>query len=77
LTEEETNEISKILKKWIINKKESKIVRVNALESFYNLIKINKKLENEFNEIIKEIAKENIPSIKARIKKILLKNRNK
>jgi hypothetical protein len=29
-------------------------------------------LENEFNEIIKEIAKENIPSIKARIKKILL-----
>jgi hypothetical protein len=77
LTEEETNEISKILKKWIINKKESKIVRVNALESFYNLIKINKKLENEFNEIIKEIAKENIPSIKARIKKILLKNGNK
>jgi hypothetical protein len=76
LTKKETDEISKILKEWILNKKESKIVRVNALESFYNLVKNNKKLEKEFGGIIKEIVEENIPSIKARIKKILMKNRN-
>jgi hypothetical protein len=74
-TKNETNDARKILKEWIINKKESKIVRANSLESYYSLIKTNNKLENEFNKMKKEIMKENIPSIKARIKKIELKER--
>jgi hypothetical protein len=77
LTEKETDEIGRILKDWIINEKESKIVRANSLESFYDLARKNKKLEKDFNGIIKKIEEENIPSIKARIKKIILKDKEK
>jgi hypothetical protein len=76
-TGNETDDARKILKEWIVNKTESRIVRANSLESYYGLVKTDNKLEKEFNEMAKEIMKENIPSIKARLKKIELKERRK
>ena len=71
-TKDEIINVWNILKEWILNKKESKIVRVNSLQTLYDFVKINRDFNTEFNEIIKEISKENIPSINARIKKIKL-----
>jgi hypothetical protein len=70
----EENELQNVwekLREWVLNKKESKIVRVNSLQSLYELAKINGSYEKEINGIIKELEKENIPSMKARIKKII------
>jgi len=59
-----------ILKKWTLDKTEGKIVRVNSLETLYGITKLERIYSNEFDEIIKSIKKENIPSINARIKKL-------
>ena len=60
------------LKQWALDTKESKIVRVNSLQSLYELKHEAKKFESEFVEIIKQLRAENIPSINSRIKKIKL-----
>ena len=60
------------LKYWAMDTQESKIVRVNSLQSLYSLKDINKKFESEFMEIIRKLQKENIPSINSRIKKFKL-----
>jgi hypothetical protein len=68
------NEMEKVLKKlteWILNINESKIVRVNALQSLYDLSKNDEKSREKFSEVIQDIKEENVPSIKARIKKIM------
>jgi len=54
---------------WVLDKKESKIVRVNSLQSLYILSQDNINLKAEFELMINELRKENIPSIAARIKK--------
>jgi methionyl-tRNA formyltransferase len=60
----------KILKQWIVNKGESKIVRVNSLQSLYEIVKENNKYENDLKNIVKTLKQENIASINARIKKL-------
>jgi len=60
----------KILEKWILDKKESKIVRVNSLQSLYEIARINNEYETKLNKIVKTIKQENISSINARIKKL-------
>ena len=78
-TKDEMLNVWKLLKEWLLNKNESKIVRVNSLQTLYECAKLNSDFKSEFNEIIKEISKENIPSINARIKKLkldLYKNTN-
>ena len=62
--------IWKILKQLILNKEESKIVRVNSLQSLYEIVKENNKYENDLNNVLKIIKQENIASINARIKKL-------
>ena len=69
-TNEEIKIVKKILEEWILDKKESKIVRVNSLQSLYELIKTNKEYQKEFIDIVEKIKKENIASINARIKKL-------
>ena len=69
-SEDELIIIIKILEKWILDKKESKIVRVNSLQSLYKLVKIHTEYQEEFTEIVDEIKKEDIASINARIKKL-------
>lgn len=70
LTSEEMGIVSCILIKWTKDKNESKIVRVNSLQSLYELSRQNINLERKFVKIIKEIDKENIHSLKARIKRL-------
>jgi len=60
----------KILEKWIIDKRESKIVRVNSLQSLYEIVKNNNEYQNNLIKIVKKIKEENISSINARIKKL-------
>jgi hypothetical protein len=58
------------LTKWAKNKKESRIVRVNSIQSLFDLAKQHKELEKDLNLTIQEIKRENIPSINARLRKL-------
>ncbi|MCK0190339.1 hypothetical protein [Arenibacter sp. F20364] len=58
------------LKMWAKDPSESKIVRVNALQALYDLICQEQGMEKEFKALVKELQKEGVPSINARIKKI-------
>jgi hypothetical protein len=53
-----------------LNKKESRIVRVNALQGLFNLLQLNNELTQDFNLIVSTIIRENIPSILARLRKL-------
>ena len=75
LTATETGKAWQQLTEWAANKKESKIVRVNSIQGLFSLLQENKKLERDFNLMINEITKENIPSLNARIRKIRNANR--
>ena len=68
-TAKEFVEVFKVLTIWAEDKTESKIVRVNSLQSLYNLSRENKELRKDFKTLIDKISKENIPSINARLKK--------
>ena len=61
------------LTKWATDKKESKIVRVNSLQSLFDLSKKNKKLTRDFELTVQEIEAENIPSINARLRKLKIR----
>ena len=61
-----------ILKKWALNPEESKIVRVNALQSLYELSKQNEIFKKDFSSIVSIVEKENVPSLNARIRKLKL-----
>ena len=58
------------MEKWISDKNESKIVRVNSLQSLYEITRSNNEYQNEFLKIVGTIREENISSINARIKKL-------
>ena len=70
LTSAETGKVWHYLTDWATNKKESKIVRVNSVQSLFNLLQKNMELKQDFDQTIDRITIENIPSINARIKKI-------
>lgn len=70
LSAEETEKVWHTLSYWVLNRNESKIVRVNALQGLFDLAKINSNLKPELENIMAAIDHELIPSIKARIRKI-------
>jgi hypothetical protein len=70
LTKKEFGKVWQTLTGWAIDKNESKIVRVNALQGLFDLQRINQELKEDFNLIIRQVEKEHISSIHARIKKI-------
>lgn len=59
-----------LIAEWVLDKKNSRIVRVNAIQSLFELMKQNIDYISVFELIIKEVNKENIPSINARLKKL-------
>ena len=61
-------DIFRKLTEWVLNTDESKIVRVNSLQSLYELTKDDEELREKFSEVIQNLNEENVPSIKARIK---------
>jgi hypothetical protein len=71
LNPEEKRKAWKILKQWALDKKESRIVRVNALQGLYELAHDGSPAyNNDLQNIIVKLEAENIPSISARIKKL-------
>jgi len=74
LNKTETGYVWEKLSEWVKDTKESRIVRVNALQALYEILKSNKELAPDYNWIIQEIETENIPSLQARIR--ILKNRD-
>jgi hypothetical protein len=75
LNKKQLDEIYKLLKQWILDKNESKIVRVNSLQALFEISKDNINLKKEFDKIVNQIKNENIASINARIKKLELDNK--
>lgn len=59
-----------LLTQWALDKKESRIVRVNAIQALSDLLPQHPELAQDFHWTLTEIAKEQIPSINARIRKI-------
>src|SRR5690606_39205883 len=68
LNEKEGGKVWQVLSAWAQNKKESRIVRVTALQALYNLLKQFPELKPDFDQVIAEVSIQNIPSINARIK---------
>ena len=66
----ELNQVWQMLSDWAMNKKESKIVRVNSIQGLFELLQIKKELTTEFSQILNQIEMEKIPSLTARIKKL-------
>jgi hypothetical protein len=73
LTTDELGIIWQKLSNWAKDKKESKIVRVNSIQSLFDLVKKNPELKRDFDLTIQEIVAENIPSINARLRKLNIK----
>ena len=71
LTKEELENTWGLLTKWVTNRQESKIVRVNSIQGLFNLLQQNQELSQNFNATLVEIEKEKIPSLNARIRKLL------
>lgn len=69
LTRAEAAHIWHTLATWATDPAESKIVRVNALQSLYDFTKKYPHLEKDFEQTVEAVGKEHIPSINARIKR--------
>jgi hypothetical protein len=70
LTNEEAPIVYDALTRWFLDKQESKIVRVNALQCLYHLAKRKPSFQSSLQHNIQVVARENIPSINARIHKL-------
>ena len=66
----EKAEVFSTLKKWLLDKNESKIVRVNSLQALSEICHNEETLTDSFGEALLIIANEGIPSLNARIKKL-------
>jgi hypothetical protein len=70
LLQNEAEEVWKILQYWARNPNESKLVRVHALQSLYDLSRIYPEFREPFQEILIVVAHEAIPSLQARVRKL-------
>lgn len=70
LTEKETGRVWQLLTEWATDQKASRIVRVNSVQSLFNLLQNNIELNQDLKFTIDKILKENIPSLNARISKL-------
>jgi hypothetical protein len=71
LSTKELGLVWQLLTQWLLNRKESRIVRVNALQSLFDLVKYKPELRQDLNHSLVDLAQENIPSINARLRKLL------
>jgi hypothetical protein len=70
LTQQELSDVVHILSYWALNKNENKIVRVNTLEGLFDLANQHPSLRADFEQIVKVMEHEMIPSIQARIRRL-------
>jgi hypothetical protein len=73
LTPPELEDVWHSLTYWARNPNESKIVRVNALQGLFDIAINFPHLKNEFKQTTHEVSHEPIPSLQARIKKLMPK----
>jgi hypothetical protein len=71
LNSRQKTKVSNILFNWVENSNESKFVRVNSLQSLFEICKGDDKLIEKFSEVIEQLKKEKIPSLTARINKLM------
>jgi hypothetical protein len=70
LSEAELTDVRHILSYWTLNKNESKIVRVNALQGLFDLSKKYHEVKQDLDKAISSVEHELVPSIQARVKKL-------
>ena len=70
----EYDNVREILSSWVLDPKESKIVRANSLQALFELSKQDSTTKEKLDSILSEVEKENIPSLLARIRKIRSNN---
>ncbi len=58
------------LTEWAKDKSNSRIVRVNSIQGLFEIKKQKSELEKDFYLTLSELERENIPSIRARIRKL-------
>ncbi|MHC5228126.1 hypothetical protein ACYSNW_07600 [Enterococcus sp. LJL99] len=72
-TSDESDIIFSILRNWLLDQNESRIVRTNALQALYDLTVNIPWFQGEFSKVISQIQSEAIPALHARIRKLQLK----
>lgn len=55
---------------WATDRKESRIVRVNSLQGLHDLLPQDPALRQDFSLTVRQLDRENIPSISVRIRKL-------
>lgn len=71
-TKTETEQIVRLLSGFLIDKKQSKIVRVSCLQALYELSPQSTSIKSALNMLTDKLQHENIPSLHARLKKLKL-----
>jgi len=69
----ELRNMSQLLEDWARDKKESRICRVNALQSLFDLSLINRRSNEHINTLLDVLEIEDIPSLNARIRQLRTK----
>lgn len=71
LTDKEKEIVWQRLLGWVLDTEESKIVRVNSLQALFEIAEKDNFYSKDFELVTNQIKKENIPSLNARIKKLI------
>lgn len=71
LTKSEAGKVWDLLNIWLKDKKESRIVRVNSLQSLFEMQLQYAELRKDFLLTVQQVQRENIPSLNARIRKLI------
>ena len=69
-TANEYNFVWETLSSWLLDQKESKIVRANSIQALFELSKQDLKAKEKLDNILKKVEKEKVPSLLARIRKM-------
>jgi len=70
LTKRELGKAWAILTGWALDAGESRIVRVNSVQGLFDLLKQSPRLKSDLELTLVQLEKEEIPSLKARIRKL-------
>lgn len=66
----ELEEYLVLLRKWVVDRQHSRIVRVNSLQGLFELSKQDPGLLKQLHPVLDKLEKEGVPSLNARIRKI-------
>lgn len=70
LTKPEYEKVWQTLQNWALDKNESRIVRVNALQGLYDSLHMNRESVKDFKWLLLRLTADNIPSLTARCRKL-------